>query len=94
MNSDDSGNNRASKRGREGKLAVDDSEPPVKKTASTKATETTRIEHVETSDSYLSNTRYVCFFLLYELSCFRALVILFVVLCFTDLISSHCLPYL
>ncbi|XP_013616765.1 PREDICTED: DEAD-box ATP-dependent RNA helicase 25-like [Brassica oleracea var. oleracea] len=58
MNSDDSGNNRASKRGREGKLAVDDSEPPVKKTASTKATETTRIEHVETSDSYLSNTRF------------------------------------
>ncbi|KAF3535579.1 hypothetical protein F2Q69_00018579 [Brassica cretica] len=58
MNSDDSGNNRASKRGREDKLAVDDSEPPVKKTASTKATETTRIEHVETSDSYLSNTRF------------------------------------
>ncbi|WZY74579.1 hypothetical protein YC2023_020963 [Brassica napus] len=57
-NADDSGNNRASKRGREDKLAVDDSEPPVKKTASTKATETTRIEHVETSDSYLSNTRF------------------------------------
>lgn len=59
-NEDDSGNNRASKRGREGK-AVDGDEPPVKKAASTKAT-VTRIEHVKTSDSYLSKTRYInCF---------------------------------
>ncbi|KAF8046915.1 hypothetical protein N665_3339s0004 [Sinapis alba] len=53
---DDSGNKRASKRGREGK-AVDDTEPLVKKAAYTKATET-RIEHVKTSDSYLSKTRF------------------------------------
>ncbi|KAL0874706.1 hypothetical protein Bca101_024411 [Brassica carinata] len=53
---DDSGNNRAIKRGREGK-AVDGDEPLAKKAASTKAT-VTRIEHVKTSDSYLSKTRF------------------------------------
>ncbi|KAJ4911781.1 DEAD-box ATP-dependent RNA helicase 25 [Raphanus sativus] len=52
---DDSRNNKASKRRREGKATDDDSEPPVKKVAST---ETTRIEQVKTSDSYLSKTRF------------------------------------